>query len=752
MVAWFFLLQLYINFVGAQLTARTRHVAVPMGSDTAILFGGVTPESEEIRNDVWTYRALDDTWEPFEAIGDIPDPRAGATATSVNNNFWLLFGGSDQRQTFNDIYLFATEPAAWLRGIHVSHRRIPPRTDHAAATDGSGNVYVFGGTSADGRRLGDLWRISLLPDTLLNRGEDFSLDVHFYSKNGNPQDSELQMTGTPPTPRSGHSMTFVKDAMYLFGGSASAASPECGEIYKLNIDPQGRALWTQLPISPPCPTPREGHATARYGNSLLVLGGCNTHPRILKCYNDIWLYDTESNTWTDLRNDIPWAYTPRMGHTATFIPGGRLIIAGGSRLNMQTFGSVPSIQLPSGCPSDCSGGQGRCTTEKRCLCDKSYFEHDCGAIAFLGTNVDESPCNNHGAMQRDGRCECYLGYHGAACEFGTNTCLNSCSGHGRCNAQSQCECEPGYMDIDCSFLATCPNLCCHQGHCEASGRCTCHTGRLGASCSVTSLQVAEMRKSIEHVRNELQLLLSELGETETLSEERLAYLSAASSTAASEKALEAHVLDIQQRVQQQLSGLSLDVSDDVIAAKYFHESECISASVPPLLSKILPAQAPTLQAGGLQSGIISTGSSSYEQNQLAIEQSRRDGRKSLVFPPGPGGIAIDAVYDIATYQQHIASGAPSQLSSASLGIPPAPQLGAISQPTTPGPTLPSLSPLANSSSETKATLFTLLLGISCASTYGVHYTNKRIKGRQSTIEQPFDASFVADEDVMHLVT
>lgn len=51
-------------------------------------------------------------------------------------------------------------------------------------------------------------------------------------------------------------------------------------------------------------------------------------------------------------------------------------------------------------------------------------------------------------------------------------------------------------------------------------------------------------------------------------------------------------------------------------------------------------------------GPLSSGQTSYEQNQLAIERSRREGRTNHVLPPDPRGIAIEDIYAAAEQQLH----------------------------------------------------------------------------------------------------
>ena len=89
-------------------------------------------------------------------------------------------------------------------------------------------------------------------------------------------------------------------------------------------------------------------------------------------------------------------------------------------------------------------------------------------------------CNHHGVCLQ-GKCECYTGWGGPACD--AMKCPNDCSGHGACQ-NGTCTCHPGYGGEDCSRV-TCPDKCSHNGVCHA-GQCVCYTGWMGDSCNLRS--------------------------------------------------------------------------------------------------------------------------------------------------------------------------------------------------------------------------------------------------------------------------
>ncbi|KAL3022789.1 hypothetical protein AAZX31_04G033700 [Glycine max] len=85
-------------------------------------------------------------------------------------------------------------------------------------------------------------------------------------------------------------------------------------------------------------------------------------------------------------------------------------------------------------------------------------------------------CNSNGDCV-DGKCRCFLGFHGNDCS--RRSCPSKCNGNGVCLSNGICECKPGYTGIDCS-TAVCDEQCslhggvCDNGVCEF--RCSDYAG------------------------------------------------------------------------------------------------------------------------------------------------------------------------------------------------------------------------------------------------------------------------------------
>ncbi|CAJ1973334.1 unnamed protein product [Sphenostylis stenocarpa] len=102
-------------------------------------------------------------------------------------------------------------------------------------------------------------------------------------------------------------------------------------------------------------------------------------------------------------------------------------------------------------------------------------------------------CNSNGDCV-DGKCRCFLGFHGNDCS--RRSCPSKCNGNGMCLSNGICECKPGYTGIDCS-TAVCDEQCslhggvCDNGVCEF--RCSDYAGYTcqNSSMLLSSLSVCK---------------------------------------------------------------------------------------------------------------------------------------------------------------------------------------------------------------------------------------------------------------------
>jgi len=81
--------------------------------------------------------------------------------------------------------------------------------------------------------------------------------------------------------------------------------------------------WKKLTCGGDQPEPRWGHTSSQSGTNIIIIGGTGS-----KLFNDIYVYDTVRNTWIkpEVRGTT---LTPRLGHSTTNLPDGKLLVFGG---------------------------------------------------------------------------------------------------------------------------------------------------------------------------------------------------------------------------------------------------------------------------------------------------------------------------------------------------------------------------------------------------------------------------------------
>jgi hypothetical protein len=150
-------------------------------------------------------------------------------------------------------------------------------------------------------------------------------EVWSLSFSGTPTWSQLAVTGSPPSVRSGNSAIYdpLRDRMLIFGGWSGVA---LNDVWELSL--AGTPTWTPLTPSGTPPSARSAH-TAVYdpaGDRMVVFGGRDNLGR----RNDVWaLALAATSAWSEI---TPAGLPPaaREGHSVVYDPlRGRMVVFGG---------------------------------------------------------------------------------------------------------------------------------------------------------------------------------------------------------------------------------------------------------------------------------------------------------------------------------------------------------------------------------------------------------------------------------------
>lgn len=131
---------------------------------------------------------------------------------------WMIvFGGFAVGERSNKVYSLNLGSEKW-KEAHTS-KGPEGRSNHSAVIV-KDHMYIFGGTSEEGEKLCDLWR----------------LDLRTYAW------EELKPTGDVPSGRSGHSAVVYSDVMIIFGGMKDITK-ETNDMYSYSFE---KNLWVQF--------------------------------------------------------------------------------------------------------------------------------------------------------------------------------------------------------------------------------------------------------------------------------------------------------------------------------------------------------------------------------------------------------------------------------------------------------------------------------------------------------------------------
>mmetsp|Transcript_123592 Transcript_123592/g.357438 ORF Transcript_123592/g.357438 Transcript_123592/m.357438 type:complete len:623 (+) Transcript_123592:121-1989(+) len=421
-----------VSVHGVGPSVREGQQAVEVG-DNIYIFGGCVQETR-CYNDVWILNTQRMEWRQDRFTGAFPEPRGGHTATLVSTSVFV-FGGANSQDTFGDVFRLDLENKQWSTGV-VSQPELSPgrRTNHAAAADADGRVYVFGGYDFRGVFLGDFWVLQA-PSLQHN---PWKTDEVFAAVWVSPA-----TTGKAPTPREGHSMTVIGRGMFVFGGFSNKGEI-LNDLFLYDLD---QLVWRELRPAGALPPPRQAHAGVRHGQELVISGGCDISADKPRCFSDVWTLHPMEMRWRE-RSSAATTWLPREGHSVAFARG-KMIAFGGCMLGSECYSDVAALDTFDPCPNRC-GGNGECVEGAGglfCRCTRSGFGgHDC--------------------MQ-------------------PMSCRSDCGPHGRCSQEARCTCDNGWSGEDCSREAICPGAdtkCNGHGICQPSGACHCLSGFSGPDC------------------------------------------------------------------------------------------------------------------------------------------------------------------------------------------------------------------------------------------------------------------------------
>ncbi|XP_026404039.1 adagio protein 1-like [Papaver somniferum] len=278
-------------------------------------------------------------WRKLTVGGAVEPSRCNFSACAVGNRVVLFGGEGVNMQPMNDTFVLdlnASQPE-WR---HVKVNSPPPgRWGHTLSCLNESSLVVFGGCGRQG---------------LLN--DVFVLDLDAKDP------SWREISGlTPPLARSWHSSCTLDGTKLVVSGGCADSGVLLSDTFLLDFSIMERPVWREIPVAWTPPS-RLGHTLSVYGGrKILMFGGLAKSGPLRLRSSDVFTMDLSEDEpcWRCVTgsgmpgagNPAGIAPPPRLDHVAVSLPGGRILIFGGSVAGLHSASQLylldPSDEKPT---------------------------------------------------------------------------------------------------------------------------------------------------------------------------------------------------------------------------------------------------------------------------------------------------------------------------------------------------------------------------------------------------------------------
>nr|AML78395.1 putative LOV domain-containing protein [Cupressus dupreziana] len=256
-------------------------------------------------------------WRKLTVGGSVEPSCCNFSVCAVGSKVVLFGGEGVNMQPVNDTFVLdlSEDCPEWT---HINVNAAPPgRWGHTLSCLSGSRLVVFGGCGRNG---------------LLN--DAFVLDLD------EPQPTWHEVScSTRPLPRSWHSSCTLDGTKLVVFGGCTDSGALLSDTFLLDLTME-KPVWKEINVSWKPPS-RLGHTLSALGNhKILMYGGLATSGPLRLRSSDVYIIDLseEEPRWKYVTGSVPpgaaspcnSAPPPRLDHATVCLPGGRVIVFGGS--------------------------------------------------------------------------------------------------------------------------------------------------------------------------------------------------------------------------------------------------------------------------------------------------------------------------------------------------------------------------------------------------------------------------------------